>query len=211
MYRCLQPCAGSKKEGEFKVIIRPTPLHKAVLIEMEPIQDNRGYFARSFCKKTLLEYGIAFDMVQCNVTMNHHPYTLRGMHFQIPPFCEDKIISCFNGAIYDVIIDLNRQSPTFGKWFGQTLSVQDTLSLYVPKGFAHGYQTLTENAGISYMVSEYYTPSHESGVRWNDSAFGIEWPHRNGIIISAKDEHWKDFNKKADGIIQNEGNSYGQG
>lgn len=187
------------------MLVQLTPLHQAAVIEMEPLQDSRGYFARSFCKKTLSEHGLSFDMVQSNVAFNRHHGTLRGMHFQLPPYCEDKIVSCFQGAIYDVIIDLNRESPTFGKWFGQTLSVENHLSLYVPKGFAHGYQTLTENTSIHYMVSQYYTPSQESGVRWNDQAFGIEWPLKEGLIISSKDEQWKDFNISTDGMILREG------
>ncbi|MCF2716144.1 dTDP-4-dehydrorhamnose 3,5-epimerase [Paenibacillus polymyxa] len=187
------------------MLVQPAPLHQAAVIEMEPIQDSRGYFARSFCKKTFSEHGIYFDMVQSNMAFNRYPNTLRGMHFQLPPYCEDKIVSCFHGAIYDVIIDLNRKSPTFGKWFGLTLSEENRLSLYVPKGFAHGYQTLTENTSIHYMVSEYYTPSHESGVRWNDKAFGIEWPLEDGLIISSKDEQWKDFNISTDGMILCEG------
>lgn len=183
------------------MLVQPTPLHKAAVIEMEPIEDSRGYFARTFCKKTLAEHGISFDMVQSNVAFNHHSGILRGMHFQIPPFCEDKIVSCFQGAIYDVIIDLNRESPTFGEWYGLTLSAENRLSLYVPKGFAHGYQTLTENASIHYMVSQFYTPSHESGVRWNDPAFSIKWPQMDGLVISAKDEQWGYFNKSTDGMI----------
>ncbi len=182
------------------MIITKTPLNRAVTIELEPIKDERGFFARSFCKKTLAEYGIRFDTVQCNLAFNNFARTLRGMHFQKPPFCEDKIISCISGAVYDVIIDLDRESATFGKWFGITLSAENRTSLYVPKGFAHGYLTLTENAGVTYMVSQYYTPSHESGVRWDDPAFGIEWPFRDHLLLSAKDRNWKDFDRDADGM-----------
>lgn len=191
------------------MLVLPTPLHQAAVIEMEPIQDSRGYFARSFCNKVLSEHGLSFNMLQSNVAFNHHPNTLRGMHFQIPPFCEEKIVSCMSGAIYDVIIDLNRESPTFGKSFGITLSGENRLSIFVPKGFAHGYLTLTENTSIHYMVSEYYTPSHESGVRWNDAAFGIEWPLKKNLIISSKDEQWKDFDLRTDGMILFEGDRHG--
>ena len=113
--------------------VNPTPLQKAAVLEMEPIQDQRGFFARTFCKKTLVEHGIVFDVVQTNIAFNHHERTLRGMHFQLPPFCEDKIVSCMTGAIYDVIIDLNLHSKTFGNWFGITLKAEDNLSLYVSK------------------------------------------------------------------------------
>lgn len=182
------------------MVISQTLLHRAAILDLEPIKDDRGFFARSFCKKTLAEYGINFDMVQCNIAFNNFAHTLRGMHFQKPPFCEEKIISCTSGAIYDVIIDLNRESPTFSKWLGITLSAENHKSLYVPKGFAHGYQTLTDNASITYMVSQYYTPSYESGVRWDDIAFGIEWPIKDDLIISSKDKSWKDFDKNTDGM-----------
>jgi dTDP-4-dehydrorhamnose 3,5-epimerase len=191
------------------MIIHPSPLHQAAVLEMEPIEDSRGYFARSFCKKTLAEHGITFEVVQSNMAFNRSKGTLRGMHFQLPPYSEDKIVSCLQGSFYDVIIDLNRDSPTFGKWFGVTLSQENRLSLYIPKGFAHGYQTLTDNTSIHYMVSEYYTPSHESGVRWDDKIFGIEWPLKDGLIISPKDEKWKSFDINSDGIILSEGNVNG--
>ncbi|MFS0821628.1 dTDP-4-dehydrorhamnose 3,5-epimerase [Bacillus sp. 1P02SD] len=191
------------------MLIHPVPLHQAALIEMEPIKDSRGYFARSFCKETLANHGISFDMVQSNIAFNHIHGTLRGMHFQLPPYCEDKIVSCIQGAIYDVIIDINRESPTFGKWFGVTLSEENHLSLYVPKGFAHGYQTLTNNTSIYYMVSEYYTPSSEYGIRWDDKAFGIEWPILDDLIISEKDKKWRNFNINTDGILLSKGDEHG--
>ncbi|WJM07855.1 dTDP-4-dehydrorhamnose 3,5-epimerase [Paenibacillus sp. PK1-4R] len=182
------------------MLIHPTPLNKAAVIELEPITDSRGYFARSFCQTEMKAKGINFNMTQSNVAFNLKSGTLRGMHFQKPPYSEDKIVTCFSGAIYDVIIDLNYKSSTFGKWYGVTLSEKNRFSLYVPKGFAHGYKTLTDNTNIHYMVSESYTPSHESGVRWNDEAFGIEWPESEHTIISQKDESWNAFNMKTDGI-----------
>ncbi|MGX6441634.1 dTDP-4-dehydrorhamnose 3,5-epimerase [Neobacillus sp. K501] len=190
------------------MIIRTTPLNGAAIIEQEPIQDSRGFFARTFCKKTMEKHGIFFDAVQANVAYNIKSGTLRGMHFQLPPFSEDKIVTCFSGAIYDVIVDLNRESSTYTKWFGVTLSEENGLSLYVPKGFAHGYLTLKDNTSIHYMVSEYYTPSSESGVRWNDDAFGIDWPNKNNLIISQKDQQWRDFNRNTDGIFLTERKAY---
>ncbi|MGW8958250.1 dTDP-4-dehydrorhamnose 3,5-epimerase [Paenibacillus sp. NPDC055715] len=187
------------------MIIYPTPLNKAAVIELEPIRDSRGHFVRSFCKKTMDTHGIPFEMTQSNVAFNLKSGTLRGMHFQLPPYCEDKIVTCFNGAIYDVIIDLNRESSTFGKWYGLMLSDENCLSLYVPKGFAHGYLTITDNASIHYMVSENYTPSHESGVRWNDQAFGIKWPEVEHLIISKKDESWEEFDMITDGVSLQKG------
>ncbi|WP_336076715.1 dTDP-4-dehydrorhamnose 3,5-epimerase [Paenibacillus sp. 203] len=187
------------------MLIHSTPLNQAVVIELEPIKDERGYFARSFCKKTMMKYGISFEMTQSNVTFNQKAGTLRGMHFQLPPYCEDKIVTCFSGTIYDVIIDLNRESSTFGKWYGLTLSDKNCLSLYIPKGFAHGYQTMTDNTIIHYLMSENHTPSHESGVRWNDQAFGLKWPKIDHLTISKKDENWKDFNMNTDGVSLQKG------
>jgi dTDP-4-dehydrorhamnose 3,5-epimerase len=191
------------------MLILPTLLHRAMLIKMEPIEDSRGYFARSFCKKTLAEHEIYFDVVQTNMAFNLNKGTLRGMHFQVPPNSEGKIVSCLNGSIYDVIIDINRDSPTFGKWYGVILSEENRLSLYVPKGFAHGYLTLTDRTIIQYMVNEYYTPSRESGIRWDDKAFDIDWPIMDGLIISSKDKQWKKFDLNADGIILSEGDTHG--
>lgn len=183
------------------MLIEQTTLQGAFILQPEPIQDERGFFARTFCQKALADQGVYFNMVQCNIAFNRHPNTLRGMHLQLPPYCEQKIVTCISGEIYDVIIDLNAQSPTYGQWFGLTLSSENRLSLYVPQGFAHGYLTLTENAGISYMVSQFYAPSHEYGVRWDDPAFAIQWPCREGLIISHKDRQWKDFNRTRDGIL----------
>jgi len=176
-------------------------LQSAATIEWEPINDDRGFFARSFCKKTLEQEGIVFDVVQCNVAFNKYARTLRGMHYQSPPFGEEKIVSCSNGAVYDVIIDLNQNSTTFCQWFGITLSAENQTALYVPKGFAHGYQTLTENAQITYLASQYYAPAYESGVRWNDRAFGIQWPFQEDLLISSKDSNWGDFDRETGGII----------
>ena len=113
-------------------------------------------------------------------------------------------MTCINGAIYDVIIDLNRNSSTFCHWFGMELSAENQISLYVPKGFAHGYMTLTDHARVYYMVSQYYSPGFESGVRWNDPAFGIQWPYDKDLLISEKDRHWSDFSIADDGMIFNE-------
>lgn len=184
--------------------IHPTPLKKAITIDLEPDLDDRGFFARSFCKKTLEEYGISFEVAQCNLSYSKAARTLRGMHYQKQPFCEDKIVSCVRGAVYDVIIDLNRNSPTFCHWFGVELSSENHNALYVPKGFAHGYQTLTDNATVYYMVSQYYTPACEAGVRWDDKVFGIDWIFKKDLIISFKDRNWKKFNPETDGVSSNE-------
>lgn len=184
--------------------ILPTILNNAKVIEIEPIGDERGYFARRFCQKELAECGIDFNVAQANVAYNKDAYTLRGMHFQLPPYAEGKIISCPKGEIYDVIVDLNKDSSTYGKWFGITLTEENGLSLYVPKGFAHGYMTLTEDTMIHYYVSEFYTPSHESGVKFDDPTFQIDWPFKENLLISEKDKKWKAFNLELDGIYLEE-------
>jgi len=186
--------------------ITPTSLHQAVVIEMKPIQDSRGYFSRTFCRQTLRDYGINFEVVQANTAYNKYAKTLRGMHYQLPPYSEEKLITCTQGSIFDVIIDLNRDSETFGKSYGIELSATNHLALYVPKGFAHGYQTLTEHASIHYMVSQVYSPAYESGVRWNDEAFQIQWPYTEQLNISDKDSLWKDFDARTDGIVLSGGN-----
>lgn len=184
------------------MLIHNTPLAGAKVLEPEPLRDERGYFARVYCRNLLAEHDIDFQLKQANIAFNEHTLTLRGMHFQKPPYSEEKIVTCYLGALYDVIIDLNRDSPSFGKWYGVTLTAQNQLSLYVPKGFAHGYVTLQANTAIHYMVSEFYTPSHESGVRWNDPAFSVDWPQKQGLRISNKDMNWKDFNKETDSIVK---------
>lgn len=189
------------------MIVHSTPLNGAKLLEIEPIKDQRGYFARTYCNNILAEHGIDFKLKQANIAFNEHMLTLRGMHFQRPPYCEEKIVTCYQGSLYDVIIDLNKNSSTFGQWYGVTLSAENQLSLYVPKGFAHGYVTLQARTAIHYMVSEFYTPSHESGIRWNDPAINIEWPQRQNLSISSKDQQWEWFDMEQGGILLKEGTS----
>lgn len=189
------------------MIVHSTPLNGAKLLEIEPIKDQRGYFARTYCHKVLAEHSINFELKQANIAFNEHMLTLRGMHFQRPPYCEEKIVTCYQGSLYDVIIDLNKNSSTFGQWYGVTLSAENQLSLYVPKGFAHGYVTLQARTAIHYMVSEFYTPSHESGIRWNDPAINIEWPQRQNLSISSKDQQWEWFDMEQGGILLKEGTS----
>ncbi|WP_272038674.1 dTDP-4-dehydrorhamnose 3,5-epimerase [Paenibacillus sp. JJ-100] len=175
-------------------------MNQAKLIKIEPIEDHRGYFARSFCENELNAHGIDFSVKQANIAFNKSAGTLRGMHFQLPPYAEDKIVTCTSGALYDVIIDLNRESSTFGQWYGVNLTSENCLSLYVPKGFAHGYLTLLNDTSIHYMVTEKYTPTHESGVRWDDPAFSIDWPETVSKIISDKDNKWTNFSLETDGV-----------
>lgn len=169
-----------------------TVLKGAFLIQLEPKQDSRGFFARTFCQREFAEHGLDAQVAQCNVSFNPRKGTLRGMHYQAKPYEEAKVVRCTMGRIYDVIIDLRRESPTFKKSFGVELTAQDRNMLYVPRGFGHGFQTLENDAEIFYQISEFYSPDHERGVRWNDPAFGIEWPP-DERIISERDQNYPDF------------------
>jgi len=159
------------------------------IIEPELKTDERGYFARIFCKKEFTKIGFNFEIVQINRSFNKKKGTIRGLHFQTPPKAEDKIISCVKGAIYDVAIDLRKDSPTFGQWVAEKLTEDNKKMFLIPKGFAHGFQTLTDNTEILYFMSEFYSPEYESGVRWNDPFFNIKWPLKP-TLISRKDKNW---------------------
>jgi dTDP-4-dehydrorhamnose 3,5-epimerase len=170
-----------------------TPLKGAYIIELEKRGDERGFFARTFCKKEFEATGLYNEIVQINNSLSKDKGTLRGMHYQLNPKSEDKIVRCIKGSLYDVIIDLRPDSETFKKWFGTELSSENRNMLVVPKGFAHGFITLEENTEAFYLVTEYYSPEHERGVRYNDPAFGIKWPIEP-IVISEKDKNHLDFN-----------------
>ena len=159
------------------------------VIEPEIHVDERGYFTRIFCKKEFTENGISFNIVQINRSLNKKQGTIRGMHFQKSPKAEDKIIQCIKGKIYDVAIDLRQDSPTYGEWFAEELSEENKKMFLIPKGFAHGFQTLTDSCEILYFMSEFYSPQYESGVRWNDPFFNIKWPIKDPIL-SEKDKNW---------------------
>ena len=174
----------------------PTPLKDAFLIDLELREDERGFFARTFCMNEFEEHGLEKFTAQCNLSFNHKAGTLRGMHYQLPPAAEAKLVRCVKGAIYDVIIDLRPESPTFMKHFGVRLDDENRTALYVPPLFGHGYQALTDGAEVSYQVSEFYTPGQERGLRYDDPAFGIEWP-MEVTVISSKDSSWPDFEREA--------------
>jgi len=165
------------------------------IIEPELKTDERGYFARIFCKKEFTKIGFNFEIVQINRALNKKKGTIRGLHFQTPPKAEDKIISCVKGAIYDVAIDLRKDFPTFGQWVAEKLTEDNKKMFLIPKGFAHGFQTLTDNTEILYFMSEFYSPEYESGVRWNDPFFNIKWPIKNPIL-SEKDKNWPLLSKR---------------
>lgn len=170
-----------------------TPLEGAWLIEPEKRGDDRGFFARIFCQREFEGHGLASTFVQANNSLSGPRGTLRGMHYQLPPHAETKLVRCIQGAFWDVILDLRPDSPTFGQWFGAELSAANRRMMYVPKGFAHGLITLTEDAESFYLVDEFYSPDFERGVRWDDPKFNIEWPIAP-TVISDKDRRHPDFN-----------------
>ncbi len=151
-------------------------LKGAFIIEPEPIEDERGFFARTFCRREFEARGINPDMVQCSLSFSRKKGTLRGMHFQAPPNVEAKLVRCTGGAIYDAIIDLRELSPTFKQWIAAELTAENRRMLYIPEGFAHGFQTLVDDTEVFYQMSEYFAPQSARGLRWNDPSFAIRWP-----------------------------------
>jgi dTDP-4-dehydrorhamnose 3,5-epimerase len=170
-----------------------TSLPGAYVIDLEPIEDLRGFFARAWSARDLSSVGLESRIAECDVSFNTQRGTLRGMHFQRPPHAEVKLIRCIKGALYDVIVDLRTDSPTFRSWLGIELDDENRRMLYVPRGFAHGFQTLRDGTEVFYMISEGHVPGAAAGVRWNDPSFGIEWPIPEPTVISDKDRSWPDF------------------
>ena len=169
-----------------------TSLKGAFIVEVAPILDERGLFTRTYCAREFEQHGLKPLVVQANLSFNHKRGTLRGMHYQLPPAAETKLVRCTAGAIYDVIIDLRPNSRSYLQHFGIELTADNRKALYVPEMFAHGYLTLTDAAEVIYQVGEFYTPGCERGLRHDDPQFGIEWPV--GIeVISEKDAKWAPF------------------
>jgi dTDP-4-dehydrorhamnose 3,5-epimerase len=159
----------------------------AYLIDIAPQTDKRGFFARTFCTRDFHDHGLGTTIAQCSSSFNLRRGTLRGMHFQATPHEETKIVRCTSGSIFDVIVDLRPGSTTFGEWHGVELTSENHRMLYIPAGFAHGFQTLDDNSEVFYQISVEYVPSASRGIRWNDSSVGIEWPITDGITISERD------------------------
>jgi len=175
------------------MIFTPIKLAGAFTVTLDRIGDERGFFARAWCRNEFFEHGLASDFVQANVAFSRRKGTLRGMHYQIPPFEEAKLVRCTRGRIYDVMIDLRQDSPTCMQWHGRVLTARGLDMIYVPEGFAHGYLTLADESEVFYQVSRCYSAEHERGVRWNDPAFGVEWPDMHPLLLSDKDKSWPFF------------------
>jgi dTDP-4-dehydrorhamnose 3,5-epimerase len=169
------------------VIFTETKLKGAFLIDPELIEDERGFFARSWCQHEFTRHGLNPRMVQCSISYNKYRGTLRGMHYQAEPHQEAKIVRCTRGAIYDVILDLRDSSVTFGQWVAAELTAENRKMLYVPEGFAHGFQTLEDDTEVFYQISEFYRPELARAVSWDDPEFAIQWPASERRIISLRD------------------------
>ena len=174
------------------MIFTETELKGAFIIELKKLEDNRGFFARSWCQNEFEAHGLNTRIVQANVSYNKKKGTLRGMHYQKAPHEETKLVRCVRGAIYDVIIDLRPTSPTRGQWIGVELTEGNYKMLYVPENFAHGFETLEDESEVIYQVSQFYTPGAENGIRWDDLAFNIAWP-LEVQVISDKDKSWSNY------------------
>ena len=174
------------------MIFKETSLQGAFIIELEMLNDERGAFARIFCQKEFEKHGLNPNIAQCSISLNTKKFTLRGMHYQKSPHNEAKLVRCSRGLIYDVIVDLRPHSSTFKKWTSIELSVKNKKMVYIPEGFAHGFQTLDDNTEVIYQMSQFYSPDHSEGFRWNDPSFKIEWPSEPKAI-SSKDLDFPDF------------------
>ncbi|MGB2717010.1 MAG: dTDP-4-dehydrorhamnose 3,5-epimerase [Vicinamibacterales bacterium] len=170
----------------------PTKLAGAFVVTMKPIEDERGYFGRGWCRDEFTQHGLNPNMTQLNVGFSHRKGTVRGMHYQLEPHQEAKLVRCTRGAIYDVIIDLRPGSPTRGQWVGVQLTGRNGLMLYAPEGFAHGYQTLADDVEIYYLTSSAYAPGSACGLRFDDPAIAIRWPEPV-TVVSQADRSWPDY------------------
>jgi dTDP-4-dehydrorhamnose 3,5-epimerase len=178
------------------VIFIETPLPGAFVIEPEPLEDARGLFARTWCRREFEARGLETRIAQCSTSFNKRKGTLRGMHYQGPPAAETKVVRCTRGSLHDVIIDLRPDSPAFTRHFAVVLAADNRKMLYVPAGFAHGFQTLEDGTEVFYQISEFYSPDHGRGVRWDDRAFGIRWPEGERTIVE-RDRSYPDFRPAA--------------
>lgn len=173
----------------------PTPLSGAYLIDLDKKGDERGFFARAFCEQEFSEHGLIRHICQANNSLSTRKGTLRGMHYQLAPKAETKVVRCLRGALYDVILDLREGSSTFGQSYGAELTADNRRMMYVPKGFAHGFITLVDDTEALYLVDEVYSPENERGVRYNDPKFSIKWP-TEPTVLSEKDKAYPSFDPR---------------
>lgn len=181
-----------KEKGSSPVVFLETELPDAYILEPEWLEDERGFFARTYCDREFAAHGLDRRWVQCNISYNRTRGTLRGMHYQVAPYAEDKLVRCTRGAIYDAIVDIRPDSPTYKRHIGVELTSKNRRALFVPKGFAHGFLTLENGTEVSYQMSEFYEPGAGAGFRYNDPAFAIAWPAAPSII-SERDRNYPDF------------------
>lgn len=175
------------------MIFEQTSINGVILVKAQPISDDRGFFSRFWCSEEFGSRGLLSEPTQGNIAFTRRKGTLRGLHYQLAPHEDAKLVRCISGSIFDVAVDLRLDSPTYLKWCGHQLSAKDHDVLYIPEGFAHGYQALEDNTEILYLVSKAYSPEHEVGLRWNDPTVGIEWPLSSDLVISEKDRAWPDY------------------
>lgn len=174
------------------MIFTPAPLAGAYLIDLDKRGDDRGFFARAFCENEFDQHGLVRHFSQINNSLSAHKGTLRGMHYQVAPRAETKVVRCIRGSLYDMILDVRKGSPTFGHSFGAVLSAENRRMMYAPKGFAHGFLTLTDNTEVIYLVDEFYSPEYERCIRFNDPKFALQWPEAP-TVISDKDKNQHNF------------------
>jgi dTDP-4-dehydrorhamnose 3,5-epimerase len=174
----------------------PTRLAGAYLIEPELHEDERGFFARTYCQREFAAHNLAHELVQCSCSYNARAGTLRGMHYQLPPFAEVKLIRCTAGAIFDVLVDIRPGSANYGQWVGETLTADNRKLLYIPEGCAHGFISLVDNTEVSYQMNNFYKPDLARGFRWNDPYFAIQWPSEP-VVIAPRDRSYPDFTPAA--------------
>ena len=179
--------------------LRPGDLEGSFLVDLDRIEDDRGFFARIWDEAIFAEAGVPITNVQTNLSYNRRRGTIRGMHWQIAPHSETKLLRCTRGSVFDVAVDLRPASATFGHWQGVVVSSEERNLVFVPAGCAHGYQTLVDDTEVSYQVSVPYVPGAERGIRWDDPGIGIEWPIGDGVIVSAKDAAWPDARLEVSG------------
>ena len=188
----------------------PTSLGGAYVVDPERFPDERGFLARGYSEGEFAALGIHRPLVEAIISFNERRYTVRGMHFQRAPRAQAKLVRCTAGAIYDVIIDLRPGSETFGRWDAVELTAESRRMLYVPEGFAHGYQTLADATEVFYLASDVYAPEYAGGVRWDDPAFRIEWPAADGVIINERDSTCPDFDPRLLGAAPGGGTTGGR-